>query len=80
MRRYTARKIQKRRNKIEKLSNVMIAIGIIFVVFASGDLNTLQQTAIRLIIGLSNLSIGWIIKMAAISVNKIYPMDKWLNQ
>lgn len=80
MKRFEARKIQRKRNKIERLSNIMIGIGIIFIIFASGDLNTLQQTIIRLIIGLSNLSIGWIIKMAVISVNKIYPMDKWLNQ
>ena len=71
MKRFEARKIQRKRNKIEKLSNVM---------FASGDLNTLQQTAIRLIVGLINLSIGWFIKMAVISVNKNHPMDKWLNQ
>lgn len=80
MKRYTARRIQKKRNKIESLSNIMIGIGIVFVMFASGDLNTLQQTIIRLIIGLSNLSIGWFIKMAVISVNKSHPLDKWLNQ
>lgn len=80
MKRFEARRVQKRRNKIEKLSNVMIGIGIMFVMFASGDLNTLQQTAIRLIVGLINLSIGWFIKMAVISVNKNHPMDKWLNQ
>lgn len=80
MKRYTARRVQKRRNKIESLSNIMIAIGIVFIMFASGDLNTLQQTIIRLLIGLSNLSIGWLIKMAVMSVNKNHPLDKWLNQ
>ena len=69
-----------KRSKIENVSNIMIGIGILFVMFASGDLNTLQQTIIRLLIGLSNLSIGWVIKMAVISVNKNYPLDKWLNQ
>ncbi len=80
MKRYTARRVQKRRNKIESLSNIMIAIGIVFIMFASGDLNTLQQTIIRLLIGLSNLSLGWLIKMSVMSVNKNHPLDKWLNQ
>lgn len=80
MKRYVARRLQKKRNKIESLSNIMIGIGIVFVMFASGDLNTLQQTIIRVIIGLSNLSIGWLIKMAVVSVNKRHPLNKWLNQ
>lgn len=80
MKRYTARRIQAKRNKIEKIANIMIAIGIVVIMFASGDLNTPQQTIIRLIIGLSNLSIGWFVKMAVMSVNKSHPLDKWLNQ
>ncbi len=80
MKRFEARKIQRKRNKIERLSNIMIGIGIIFIIFASGDLNSPQQTIIRLVIGLSNLSIGWFVKMAVMSVNKSYPLDKWLNQ
>lgn len=80
MRRFEARRIQKSRNKINVLSNILISIGLLFVIASTGELNTTKTMLIQLFIGSSTLGLGYLIKLGVRSVNELHPLDKWLNQ
>lgn len=63
MRRFEARRIQKSRNKINVLSNILISIGLLFVIASTGELNTTKTMLIQLFIGSSTLGLGYLIKL-----------------
>lgn len=80
MKRYIARRRQEKRNKVNSLSNILIGIGLLFVIASTGELNTTKTMLLQLLVGCTILGLGYLIKLGVRSVNELHPLDKWLNQ
>lgn len=80
MKRYEARRREKKRNRFNNLSNILIGIGLLFIIASTGELNTIKTMLLQLLVGCTVLGLGYLIKLGVRSVNELHPLDKWLNQ
>ena len=79
MRRYQARRKQKKRNKIKILGIVLFLIGL-FILFPIWEEAEHITNMFPILIGSPLIIIGFLIIEAIESVEKHNPLDKWLNQ
>ena len=80
MKRYKARRLARRRAKIDRVANTLLIISFVAMLFATGDYAPVSQIITGAIITLISGLLGWALKSMINLFNEIQPLDKWLNQ
>lgn len=80
MRRFEARRKQVKRDKTNGLGRLLILIGILISLYSLRESHT--TLTIFILIGISSIfeSIGCLLIKYIKSLNKLYSLEKWLNQ
>lgn len=80
MRRYQARRKQKKRDKIKMFGIVLFLIGLFILLPIWEETEHITNMLTLILIGSPLIIIGFLIIEAIESVEKHNPLDKWLNQ
>ena len=80
MRRYQARRKQKKREKIKMIGIVFFLIGLFILLPIWEEAEHITNMLTLVVIGTPLIIIGFLIFEVIESVEKHNPLDKWLNQ
>ena len=80
MKRYKARRLARRRAKIDRVANALLIVSFVAMLFATGDYAPVSQIVTGSIITLISGLLGWALKSMIERFEEIQPLDKWLNQ
>lgn len=80
MKRFIARRKQKKRDKIKMFGIVLFLIGLLILLPIWEEAEHITNILTLILIGTPLIIIGFLIIEAIESVEKHNPLDKWLNQ
>lgn len=80
MKRYQARRLARRRAKIDRVANILLTVSFVAILFATGDYAPVSQIVKGFIIASVSGLIGWALKSMINWFETVQPLDKWLNQ
>ena len=80
MKRYKARRLARRRAKIDRVANALLIVSFMAILFATGDYAPVSQIIKGAIIASVSGLIGWTLKAMINVFETVQPLDKWLNQ
>lgn len=80
MKRFEARRKQAKRDKINGFGRLLILIGILISLYSLRESHA--TSTIFILMGISSIfeSIGYLLIKYIKSLNKLYSLEKWLNQ